>query len=638
MLYGEYGTRVPENESVAQRQKPLLAFDVARSVTAADPFSSEISDLMALGFSKPLLFRLKLLAIKNGSCMEDELLNGAFVDPAHYYEAMARHLKLSFMPTVPDGLIFDSDNLDSQLVSPRVTRLHRMGKPPALLIIPKAGCLGPIHRMLTESPNNRFLLMVTTPGSLKQAVWSAGAKRRVQDTVLSLANNYPILSARDVIWGRQGFWAGIAASAFVATFALAPVVGLLSLRLGLSFIYLFSLLLRICALTMNAPKPAEMPMPEGPYPIYSVLVPLYRETHVSHQLVKALKALHWPTSRLDIKLICENDDHETIAALRSHALGPHFEIVEVPAMNPRTKPKALSYAMAGVRGDFLVIYDAEDIPHPDQLREAYAAFLKYPKQIACLQSPLNILNAGKAWITTLFALEYTGLFRTILPLLARFQMPLPLGGTSNHFRVDALRESCGWDPFNVTEDADLGIRLHRMGFRSQVLRLPTYESAPDSKRIWIGQRKRWFKGWMQTLLVHLRQPVLFAQQTGWKAAGVFVLMIGGGLISALAHPLVFFSAAYSFFLFASGGSVTGLDAFLLFLDMTNLIASYFVFFLLGKKGLSRSPETVRSIFLIPVYWLLMAYAAWLAVLELLRKPHHWEKTSHKPNDETAVSN
>ena len=204
-------------------------------------------------------------------------------------------------------------------------------------------------------------------------------------------------------------------------------------------------------------------------PVYTVLVPLYREERLVTQLVAALGRLQWPASRLDIKLIVEEDDLPTRRAVERAVSGAPFEVVVVPAAAPRTKPKALAYALPFARGHFVTIYDAEDRPHPGQLREAYAVFRRSDPGLACLQAPIVIDDPGKSRIARLFAAEYSALFDGLLPALVALRLPLPLGGTSNHFRREALENVCGWDPYNVTEDADLGIRLARFGYRTGIL-------------------------------------------------------------------------------------------------------------------------------------------------------------------------
>jgi len=269
-----------------------------------------------------------------------------------------------------------------------------------------------------------------------------------------------------VLSGNQGFYAGLWFAALVSALIVMPVETLLVLHILLSLIYFASLGLRFAAFTRQqfaGPGPAALQPPKDGLPCYTVMVALYREAAVAEQPIASLVRLDWPPSLLDIKLVCEADDQETIAALKALKPARYFEIVEVPLAAPRTKPKALTYALAAARGEFLAVYDAEDRPHPQQLREAHARFRASPPELACLQAPLIITNARDSWISALFSLEYSGLFRGLLPMLARREMPLPLGGTSNHFRTDALRKAGGWDPFNVTEDADLGFRLDRLG-------------------------------------------------------------------------------------------------------------------------------------------------------------------------------
>ena len=638
MRSGEYGTLVPENQSFTSATEPLVGMRTPWKANFYDPFADEYACLLALGFSKPLLYQIKNRARMHGSSMEEELLTSSCVKPAHYYEAIARFLKVPFLPTIPKGAIFDHEKIDSQLANPQMVRIHREGTPPGLLVVPKAKLLNSLLKMITRDPSKRDALIVTTPEAMREAVWQAVHKRRVLETVHHLSESHPVLSAKEVMWGQQGFVFGLLFSVVLFIYLTASEVGFLSLHLILSLVYLSSLLIRLFALTVKNTEPPVPEFPNGPLPVYSVLVPLYQEAAVVPQLISALNALHWPKAKLDIKLICESDDLETISALKTLNLGSHFEIISVPVLAPRTKPKALSYAMSGIRGEFVVVYDAEDIPHPKQLLEAYSGFLHSPPETACLQSPLKIVHFEKTWLGSLFALEYAGLFQVILPVLARFHFPLPLGGTSNHFKVEALRLSGNWDPFNVTEDADLGIRLHRMGFRSRVLTLPTQESAPENWPIWMGQRRRWFKGWMQTLLVHTRQPTKLCNQAGLAAAVAFLLTIGGGLVSALAHPFIIVIAIEGLFPAKSTNNSLFFDTFLFWIDIGNLAASYAVFFTLGRSCLCGSLTKLRIALSVPVYWVAMSIAAWWGLIELFHRPHHWQKTPHSPIRTFPVTN
>lgn len=223
-------------------------------------------------------------------------------------------------------------------------------------------------------------------------------------------------------------------------------------------------------------------------PIYSVLVALYKEANQVEALTQSLWQLDWPKHKLDIKLICEANDHEIIEAITNAKLPACFDLILVPYAHPRTKPKALNFALPLCKGEYLVLYDAEDQPSPGQLREAYLKFQSATDNLACLQAPLHIHNQNQNWLTAMFAIEYVTLFNGILPVLAKWQVPIPLGGTSNHFKIDILKSIGAWDPYNVTEDADLGIRLFREGYRSSTITLPTFEEAPP-ELFALGQAK-----------------------------------------------------------------------------------------------------------------------------------------------------
>jgi glycosyltransferase XagB len=252
--------------------------------------------------------------------------------------------------------------------------------------------------------------------------------------------------------------------------------------------------------------PRARRVPDDRLPVYSIIVALYREAHSVEELVRALRQLDYPPEKLQILLVTEPDDLETLAALSRLDLDTPFEIITAPANGPRTKPKALNAALAFARGTLTVIYDAEDRPEPDQLRHAVEMFRIESADVACVQARLTIDNTADSWLARVFTAEYASQFDLFLPGLAALRLPLPLGGSSNHFPTAVLRQIGAWDSYNVTEDADLGMRLARFGYRSTVLHSTTYEEAPAHFGAWLKQRTRWFKGWMQTWSVHMRSP------------------------------------------------------------------------------------------------------------------------------------
>jgi cellulose synthase/poly-beta-1,6-N-acetylglucosamine synthase-like glycosyltransferase len=482
-------------------------------------------------------------------------------------------------------------------------------------------------------------LAITTPSAVRRAVWKADEERRVREATNGLFERQPAFSARVVMSGGQGFFAGTLLAAVIICLGALPFTTLSFLHVALSITYFAALILRIAALARKKFAPAERsppPLTIGPLPRYTVMAALYREAGMAEQLLRGLERLDWPVSLLDIKLVCEADDHQTIEALKALKPGPQFEIVEVPPHGPRTKPKALTYALSAARGEFLAIYDAEDRPHPQQLREAYAHFRNAPAELGCLQAPLIITNVGQSWLSALFSLEYSGLFRGLLPMLGKTRMPLPLGGTSNHFRTAALKAAGGWDPYNVTEDADMGLRLYRLGYRADVIQRQTLEDAPILASVWMAQRSRWFKGWLQTWLVLMRDPRRLIRDMGILPFLIFQLMVGGMLVSALLHPLilVFVGIGAVTLLEAPTGAVSAQALSLFILDSVNIIGSYLTFLGLGIGSMIDHEKRLlgRRWVAVPLYWLMISHAAWRAVLELYRKPFFWSKTPHTPRE------
>ncbi len=639
MRLGEYppAPQSPQDLTPASPAEPLEP----DGVQAAAPDDPAYLALRALGFSKPLLASLCLKAEQHGTSLEDELLHSGLVTEKAYYGAMARFLRLPFVDRIDPDSVLDILNLDTQFQRPLQVSINYQYRPRQTAMVPEAATLADRAASLEVMPQLRQNLVVTTPSAIREAVWKAGAQRRVRHTVTALFDRTPDFSARTVMTGRQGFYAGLALAVLLSALVVAPFETLYILHVTLSLTFFASLLLRFAPIGLgsNAQIERYRQEPSGPLPRYTVMVALYHEAEVAAQLIESLRRIEWPRSLLDIKLVCEADDRETIDALRALRLEPHFEIVEVPDFGPRTKPKALTYALAAARGEFVAVYDAEDRPHPQQLREAYRHFRNVPKRIACLQAPLIISNARDSWISANFSMEYCALFRRLLPMLASLRLPLPLGGTSNHFRTEVLREVGGWDPFNVTEDADLGMRLYRLGYRSETLMRHTFEDAPVTAKVWIGQRSRWFKGWLQTWLVLMRAPQRLVREMGLGAFLIFQLMIGGMLMSSLLHPLIFLFIGMGIAaMLQAPTSELPLDAAVLFgIDLTNILGSYALFLALGMSTMTTTEKTRigRRWRWLPIYWLMISGAAWRAVYELRFKPFYWNKTPHIPSRKPA---
>ena len=286
-------------------------------------------------------------------------------------------------------------------------------------------------------------------------------------------------------------------------------------------------------------------------------------------------------------------------------------------------------ALSLARGRFTAVYDAEDLPDPGQLRLAVASFARQPADVACLQARLTIDNTDDTWLTRLFTIEYAALFDVINPGLAAFEVPLPLGGTSNHFRIEVLQAIAGWDAWNVTEDADLGIRLARLGYRTADLPSSTLEEAPLRLKPWMAQRTRWMKGFMQTCITHSREPLKTWRQLGTGRFGGAVTMTFGTVVSALGYP---FFTALALFEMCTGqiGPATMLESLAFLTSVTVFLSGFAVMTVPALVALRRRRlwRLAPLVPLLPLYYVLVSVAAWRAVWELARDPFRWNKTEH----------
>lgn len=350
------------------------------------------------------------------------------------------------------------------------------------------------------------------------------------EAAFGLSRRTPELSARDRAFPHLiALLAGLLLLAILtAPLRGLSLIGLLPILAAPAGLALAALRIRAALLS---PRIAERrDLPDGALPVASLVVGLYREAAVVPRLVGALQAIDYPADRLEILLVLETGDTETLEALRAAPLDRRFRIIVAPPGEPRTKPRALNYALRHCTGDIVAVHDAEDRPHPRQLRTAAESFSLAPTSLACLQAPLNWYNRAENWLTRQFAMEYAAHFHCMLPLYERLGWPLPLGGTSNYFRASALRRCGGWDAWNVTEDADLGVRLHRLGYRCGLIAPLTLEEAPVRLSAWTPQRTRWLKGYWQTLGVHFGLDPVRRRE-----ALPLAMTLGGAVLSALVH-------------------------------------------------------------------------------------------------------
>lgn len=375
-------------------------------------------------------------------------------------------------------------------------------------------------------------------------------------------------------------------------------------------------------------------------PIYTILLPVYKEDKLIKKLIWNLQAIDYPREKLDIKLLIEEEDDKTLNAVRNLDFPAIFEVIVVPFHMPKTKPKACNYGLHFARGKYLTIYDAEDIPDTDQLKKVVALFKKLPFNFICVQSALNYFNRSENFLTRMFTLEYSYWFDYMLPGLDTLDIPIPLGGTSNHFKLANLIELGGWDPFNVTEDADLGVRAYQKGYKIAIVNSTTYEEANNEGFNWIRQRSRWIKGYMQTYLVHMRKPRTLLKKLGWKGFLGFSFFIGATPITFLIYPILLIIFII-YLVFDLAIIRTLFPDWVLFLSIFNLMVGNVIMIYVNMMAVfkRRYYELILYAIANPIYWLMHSISAYMAVYQLIIKPFYWEKTNHglsKVNNSTNV--
>jgi glycosyltransferase XagB len=379
---------------------------------------------------------------------------------------------------------------------------------------------------------------------------------------------------------------------------------------------------RVVLLLLSERQPLQ---PEDPahWPQYTVLAALHDEADVVYQLIEHLSRIDYPPDKLQGFLLLEAHDQATIAVARAAVRPPWLELLLIPPGSPQTKPRALNGGLALATGELLTVYDAEDTPDPLQLREAAARFAADPTgRLACLQAPLRI-RAGRLFLERQFAAEYASLFETALPGMARLGLPFPLGGTSNHFRVDALRAVGGWDAWNVTEDADLGFRLWAHGWRLGMISRPTWETPPGSLAHWLPQRTRWLKGYLQTLGVHSRRP----WRLGWRGALSLAMTVGSGLASAAIHGLSLAWVAAAVLVATIAGLPPETPALALSVLVLGAATAWLACAIGARRaGVRYGPADMIAA---PAYWGLLSIAFVHAAWRLVVEPFTWDKTPHR---------
>jgi cellulose synthase/poly-beta-1,6-N-acetylglucosamine synthase-like glycosyltransferase len=498
---------------------------------------------------------------------------------------------------------------------------------------PRREFVAPIERTLGRS----VALNVTTDWDILRALQSGLREEILDRAALGLWRRSAGQSARVNLYPRQRVGLVIALIVLGVCAWLWPWGTLQAASVTISFGFLIGIVFKFAVCMAGARRERYQAVTdadvaalrEEDLPVYTVLAPMFHEGAVVRQLVGNLAKLDYPVAKLEVLLLLEEDDEETITAAKAAGLPPWMSIIRVPRGQPQTKPKACNVGLFLAKGDYLVIYDAEDKPDPDQLKKAIVAFQRGGERMVCVQAALNYWNVYENFLTKMFTAEYSFWFDYMLPGLDALHLPIPLGGTSNHFRTEGLRRLGGWDPFNVTEDADLGIRATALGYRVGVVNSTTFEEANRNFGNWIRQRSRWVKGYMQTSLVHARNPWELVRVAGLRQTLGFALLIAG-------TPLTFLFVLPLWLLFVVTLLVPApvfaqlYPGWVLYIGLFNLLVGNALMVYVSMMGafLRQRYGLVVWALLNPVYWLLHSVASYKALWQLITRPHYWEKTTH----------
>ncbi|GAB2826111.1 glycosyltransferase [Alpinimonas psychrophila] len=593
------------------------------------------------------------------------ILDGA-ISRLDFYAGLASQMGVPFinlMENSPDAGILD-DFEPTDLVQAEWIPFHRDGG--VLTIVTSIPLTPPaLEEIRTRFNADSISMNVTTNWDITQTVMRYCRARLLFNAAEALANNSPDRSAKSGLRLWQKIVTGALACALIAGFIFERTPTVVTLLVVANVLFLIAVSFRTLTSIVGAfsrhdadvvaqaiaaahartgglddgesGEPTPNLVPEPDLPVYTILVPVFHEANVVTKVIHHIGQLDWPTAKLQVLLIMEEDDVSTIQACKDARPPEYVDLLIVPAGSPMTKPRACNFALMFAQGDFLVIFDAEDRPDPNQLRVAYAAFLAADeataldpttKPLVCVQASLNYFNSRQNVLTRMFTLEYSTWFDGMLPGMEALSLPIPLGGTSNHFRTPLLRQLGGWDPYNVTEDADLGMRAAVAKFRITTINSTTWEEACSEVPAWIRQRTRWIKGYMVTALVDARFPVRFLKSAGWRGAFSSFALIASTPLLFLSYPLVWGFTILTYM----GVRFSEFDlppVFATAAVWNAVVGNLCVIALAAYAGWRRQGWRLASYALVnPAYWFLHSYAAWRAFGQLILKPFSWEKTPH----------
>jgi glycosyltransferase XagB len=500
-------------------------------------------------------------------------------------------------------------------------------------------------------------LCVVSTKSIDWAIDNIYNEIHKKNAMLDLYNRSPDQSAYKVLYPKQKYFIIGTIIALTAAIIINSAITFMVLFSAVSILYFTVNPIKIY-ISIRGFKGGRAPTRitrgemlwtrDEDFPVYTILIPVFKEAGVLAQNMRNMYNLNYPKSKLDIKILLEERDEETINEAKALGLfggEPEkyaegipieeycefiklFDPIVIPGAKVTTKPRACNYGLLRAKGEFCVIYDAEDNPDPDQLKKAAIVFMRSPEEVVCLQSKLNFYNANENIITRWFSIEYANWYEFYLQGLDWIEAPIPLGGTSNHFRKKGLDELGRWDPYNVTEDADIGIRLARQNLKTEMIDTYTYEEATLTAKSWVIQRSRWFKGHLQTYLVHMRDPRKLYRDLGAEKFFKLQVTFGTSVFIPLVNPILWTLLAMT--LVAPMAFAWLIPSFLQPLCLFNLVVgnlSYLAIYVIACLKLKKN-RYVPYALAMPVYWVLHSFASWRGLIQLIRNPFYWDKTSH----------
>ncbi len=499
----------------------------------------------------------------------------------------------------------------------------------------------PLNKKLTEELSKHFSCEIQVKAASDlDIIWLIHKYRGefyVKEAVFSLLNKDAANSALITFTKAQLIFIFSVIALIVTLLFIFPVATIIVINLLLSGFFLFAILFKLWLALKGArqellervTKTEIREVVNAELPVYTILLPVYKEDKIIRKLIWNLRGLDYPKDKLDVKLLIEEDDDKTLEAVRALDFPANFEVIVVPFHMPKTKPKACNYGLFFCKGKYLTIYDAEDIPDSDQLKKVICLFNKLPENFVVLQGELNYFNKNENLLTRMFTLEYSYWFDYMLTGLESLDIPIPLGGTSNHFKLDRLVELGAWDPFNVTEDADLGVRVFDKGYKVGVVNSTTLEEANNEPFNWIRQRSRWIKGYMQTYLVHMRNPRALIKKIGWKGFLGFNFFIGATPATFLIYPILVLVFIF-YVVFDPLVMKRIFPDWINYISTFNLIAGNVMMIYVNMMAVfkRRYYELILFALFNPIYWLMHSFAAYKGLWQLITKPFYWEKTNH----------